>query len=344
MEIKKIIISRTDAIGDVVLTLPMASILKSSGIQPLDSLQKIKIIFFGKSYTRPVIECCQSVDEFIDYDVFLKLDKKNQAIFLKDLNADVIIHVFPRKDIAIAARSAGIPLRIGTKNRLYHWTTCNKLINLSRKNSYLHEAQLNLELLKPFGYKNKLSLKEIPDYYNFRKTKILPDQFSSALSKEKFKLIIHPKSNVSAREWSLENYSQLIQLLPEDKFQFIITGGKNEEAILIDWAHTLSKTVINFSGRLMLDELISLIDSCNGIIAASTGPLHIGAALGKFALGIYPPIRPMDPRRWAPVGRHAEFLVADKSCSDCRKNPALCHCMKDVTPGMVANRILKWVE
>ena len=45
---KKIIISRTDRIGDVVLTLPMAGIIKSK-------YPNCKILFLGKTYTEPII-------------------------------------------------------------------------------------------------------------------------------------------------------------------------------------------------------------------------------------------------------------------------------------------------
>ena len=60
---KRILISRTDAIGDVMLTLPMAGILK-------ESFPSARILFFGKTYTKAVIECCSSVDEFVNFDEF----------------------------------------------------------------------------------------------------------------------------------------------------------------------------------------------------------------------------------------------------------------------------------
>ncbi len=336
MQIRKIIVSRTDAIGDVVLTLPVCSIIKHA------IGRDIQIIFFGKKYTRPVIDCCDSVDDFIDYDIFSSLDRKGQDDFLRACNADAILHVFPRKDIARAAKSAGIPVRVGTTNRIYHWTACNKLVRLSRRNSSLHEAQLNTALLKPLGIKENFSLTELPPLFNMNKTEALPGKFVSLLSPGKFRLIMHPKSHASAREWKIENYTELIRLLPEDKFQVIITGGKTEEEFLNDWTKTLPSRVLNLAGQLSLGELIALINKCDGIIAASTGPLHIAAALGKYALGIYPPIRPMDPGRWAPVGVHAEFLVSEKSCSECRTSPVSCHCINDITPRMAEVRILNW--
>jgi heptosyltransferase-3 len=53
-----IIISRTDSIGDVVLTLPMAGIIKQF-------LPQSNIIFLGRNYTKDVIALSEHVDEFV---------------------------------------------------------------------------------------------------------------------------------------------------------------------------------------------------------------------------------------------------------------------------------------
>ncbi|MGI8635906.1 MAG: hypothetical protein ACR2KZ_10935, partial [Segetibacter sp.] len=61
-------------------------------------------------------------------------------------------------------------------------------------------------------------------------------------------------------------------------------------------------------------------------------PIHLAAALGKDAFGIYPPIKPIHPARWAPLGPKAQAFVVNKECNDCRGNKIICHCMKQVEP------------
>jgi len=88
-----------------------------------------------------------------------------------------------------------------------------------------------------------------------------------------------------------------------------------------------------------LSEFISFINSADGLVAASTGPLHIAAAMGRFALGLYAPMRPIFPKRWQPVGKNAHFLVIDKKgCTDCR-NSGDCHCIMSIKPMEVFNKI-----
>lgn len=332
-EPKNFLISRTDAIGDIVLTLPMAGVLKKY-------FPGSKVLFFGSTYTEAVIRTSKHVDAFINYDLFLK--SGNRQEFLKNLEVDTVIHVFPRKQIAVAAKQAGIANRIGTTHRFFHWLNCNYKVALGRKNSDLHEAQLNLKLLQPLGIKNDFSQTEIFSFYGMEKIKPLREDFEKLLDNSKFNLILHPKSHSSAREWGLENFEALLQQLPPYKFRVFITGSEKEKKSLTGFIQKTGSLATDLTGQMNLEELISFINRCDGLIAASTGPLHIAAAFNKYALGIYPPVRPQHPGRWAPIGPKAEFLVAEKTCNACRKNPSQCRCMQLVTAQMVLNKITSW--
>jgi ADP-heptose:LPS heptosyltransferase len=79
---------------------------------------------------------------------------------------------------------------------------------------------------------------------------------------------------------------------------------------------------------------MTFISKADGLVAASTGPLHLAAALGIPALGIYPPIRPMHPGRWAPVGPNARVFVKPEYCEDCRRTGD-CHCIREIPPNAV---------
>ena len=324
---QNIIISRTDSIGDVVLTLPMAAVLKQY-------FPSAKIAFIGKAYTKPVILACEYVDAFIDREDFLNGNGK-----IGGRATDVIIHVFPDKAIAAHARKAGIPLRIGTTNRIYHWTTCNKLVKLSRRNSDLHEAQLNLRLLEPFGYSTDLSLQQIGRLFGLTRLHSLPARFSAWLDKSKYNLVLHPKSQGSAREWGLDNFIALIDKLDKSRYNILVSGTAAERKLLQPLFDAAANRVTDITGQLTLEEFISFIDQADGLLANSTGPLHIAAALGKDAFGIYPPMRPIHPGRWAPLGPKAKVFVLDKFCTDCKRMPAACHCIKEISPMLVSESI-----
>lgn len=316
-----IIISRTDAIGDVILTLPLAGFLKQQW-------PYLKISFLGNTYTKSIVEACSNIDAFINWD---EIKSNSPASHFFKSGADTFLHVFPNKDVAMAAKKAAIKYRIGTSHRLFHLLSCNRLVNFSRKRSDLHEAQLNFQLLRGLGIDYLPTLEEIPALFGFSKINDLPQPWAQMLSKGKFKLILHSQSKGSAREWGLGNFARLIDLLPADRFQVFLTGTEEEGQMFRSILCKGQAHVTDLSGKLSLDELIAFIAQIDGLIAASTGPLHIAAALGKHALGIYPPIRPMHPGRWAPLGKHAKVFVAEKSCDACRKTKD-CACMRSIEP------------
>ncbi len=324
-----ILISRSDSIGDTVLTLPVAGVLKRY-------FPGIRIGWLGKAYTRPVIEACSHIDEFIELTDFL--DKK---ITIAGEAPQAILHVFPVPAIARRAKQLGIPLRIGTTNRLYHWTTCNKLVRLSRKNSPLHEAQLNLKLLAPFGIGQPFTLEEIGSLYGLRPAMPLDDSFRAMIRPGAFKLILHPKSQGNGREWPLDHFISLVRSLDRDRYQVFVSGTEKEKAAIQPLFNEVGDRVTDLTGKMTLSQFISFIDACDGLVASGTGPLHISAALGKEAMGLFPPIRPVHPGRWAPLGPHAKFFVLDKDCSDCKGNPAACSCMADIAPGLIREALGK---
>lgn len=327
----KIIISRTDNLGDVVLTLPIAGYLKS--IYPHSI-----VYFIGKKYTQPLIEGCSYVDFFLDRDDVIKNPGS-----LKTVHADIIIFIFPDKDLAQISKKVKIPIRIGTSHRWFHWIYCNKLVGFSRKKSDLHESQLNFKLLKPLGISTEIGLNQIIGFYGLKNS---PFGISDiAIDPQKINLIIHPKSKGSAKEWGLDNYFNLINSLDDQKFKIFITGVQQEgDDIFNEKPELLAHPqVVNLTGKLSLQQMITFIGQVDALLACSTGVLHISAALGKFSLGIFSPMRPIHPARWQPLGKNASYLVLDKECNDCRKKPD-CACIKAITVAEVKKQLEEFAQ
>jgi len=318
----RIILSRTDSIGDVVLTLPMAGVLKQS-------IPGCTVIFLGRNYTRPVIEACEHIDEFVEWPI------RGEG---KLPPADIIIHVFPVKEICRAAKRARIPQRIATAGRFFTWTTCNRLIHIPRKNSDLHEAQLNLKMLKALGIDREFTIEEIAGLYGLENAPGIPGPGQPASTEGRKSVILHPGSKGSAREWGLDNFSRLIDLLPAEKYEILVTGTAEEGNLMRSFLDKHRERITDMTGKLSLSELMGLIARCDGLVAASTGPLHLAAAFGRRAVGIYAPMRPIFPARWKPLGPRSTYLVLDKNCSDCRKTMD-CACIRSIRPEDVAEKL-----
>jgi ADP-heptose:LPS heptosyltransferase len=321
---KRIIISRTDSIGDVVLTLPMAGILK-------EAHPDMVIYFLGEAIVQPVVESSKHIDRFLDWNAVKKMALHEQIELFRSLNADAIIHTFPNPEIAKIAKKAKIPVRIGSGHRLYHLFSCNHPVFFSRRRSGLHESQLNLKLLKPLGLKTFIPKESISSYYGLNVPVELPSGHESLLDPKRLNVILHPTSRGSAREWGLDNFSGLIELLPSSEYHILISGTKEDRRLLDDFLKRHKEKVTDIAGMMTLNEFTRFIAASDGLVAASTGPLHIAAALGKAVVGIYAPMRPIHPGRWGPLGPNAHVLVKNEPCNAC-KNDSECQCIRSIPP------------
>ena len=138
---EKILIVRPDRIGDLVLTLPIARVLKSH-------YPKLEIHFLVSNYNAAVLRYADYVDGFT-----LLSDQTGRprtagelAGILEDQSYDLAIMAKPGWLSAFACFLADIPVRLGTSRRFYSFFY-NERVNIMRRYSNMHEIDLNLMLL-----------------------------------------------------------------------------------------------------------------------------------------------------------------------------------------------------
>lgn len=297
---RNIILTRNDGLGDMLLMLPMCAVIKR--IFP-----DTKVAILGKAYTKSVVDACVHADQFIDADSFFA-----DAVSVCGDTPACIIHVRTNKAVAKRAKALKIPIRIGTSSRVYHWFTCNRLVKLNRKNSDLHEAQLNLKLLAPLGYGKIPDADELGSMYGLDRI-TMPDAMTNALlSPGKKNLIVHPKSEGSSKEWPLQNMAELIDLFSED-YNIILTGVAKERPFIDEIKRAVKREVTDACGKLSLQQFMSLIRASQGLLANATGPAHLAAALGINCFALYPSTRPIHPARWRPLGKNVTVITTDES-------------------------------
>lgn len=327
--LSRILICRTDNIGDVVLTLPLAGFLKQA-------IPDVRVDLVCRAYAAPVVRCCRHVDRVLAVEE-LDID----GLFV-DENYDTVIFAFPHRAIGRAARRAHVPNRVGSSHRLHHWISCNRLAHFSRARSILHEAQLNFALLKPIGIDHQPSLDALWPLYGLQAP--CDAGVDHLFDRPCFNLILHPKSNGNGREWPLARYTELAAMLRSDPGIAIwVTGSRAEGELLAREAPALlaSPNVRNLCGQVDLNGLVALIGMADGLVASGTGPLHISAALGTPTLGLFPPVKPIDIARWGALGENALSLSGEQACGACT-DARQCRCMEAISARQVAQVIDGW--
>ena len=328
--IRRILIVRTDRIGDVILTLPMARALKKNS-------PSARIALLIQRYTSEIVESDPAVDQIIHYDD----GKRSLAFFdlvtmLRRERFDVVFHTHPRFRAALMTWFARIPIRVGTGYRWYSFLFNRKVFE-HRKDAKKHELEYNLSLLGSVGVHTDgdtvaLTLEVKPQTLDWVR------HFLSRLGvREKERIvIIHPGSGGSARDWSAKNFGLLgrrIRTLPG--VRVIITGGETEE-ILANQVRDLSGDgTIVVIDRLNLREYAALAKLASLFVANSTGPLHIAAGVGTPVIGLYPQIAPLSATRWGPYTQKKKIFSPVGMPADCTKCLAskvdACECMDSIS-------------
>lgn len=332
-----LIISQIKNIGDVVLCIPTAGLIKHY-------FPNCKVSLLAHQYTHPVAACSPHFDTLLNWT---ELEKKSDSELIqsvKSLNADGIIHLSIDKRIARLAKKAQIPYRIGTSQRLFHWLYCNKRINQARRHSRLHELQLNAEMLKPLGIEAFQDKNALLDYMALTPPAIsLPDDVEALLASPHYKFIIHPGSNGHGREWPQTHFVELAKDLQDSPIDLFFTGTAKEAerfaGLIKQCPH-----VNNVMGKMSLSQLLAFIGRCDGLIASGTGPVHLAAALNKQTIGLFPPRKGISPRRWSPPGRQVEVLMhkRKKACLACTESEG-CLCMSKISVAQVKHIISSWL-
>ncbi|MFA3782167.1 glycosyltransferase family 9 protein [Melioribacteraceae bacterium 4301-Me] len=313
-----ILIVRTDRIGDVVLTLPLVTLIKKH-------YPNSKITFLLREYTKSLTQN----NPFIDKTITLKNeDKKYLFGFLGKVIAnvkqlknkyDVCIVASPSFLIALVIFLSKIKVRIGTAYRWYSFFF-NKKIYEHRKYGQRHELEFNVRMLKSIGIDENINENNVS--FNLHVTKKSEQFVENLLNeipvKQNEKMIIcHPGSGGSAVDLPIGKFKELIELLVHNMIVdiILITGSKNEESLCNQLV--INQKTKNLAGQTNLEEMIALINKAELVISNSTGPIHLAAALGKKVVGFYPNIISCSPKRWGPYTTKKLIFTPEINCKKC---------------------------
>lgn len=316
LEPQKILISRTDAIGDVCLTLPACMALR-------EKFPNAELVYLCRAYTKEVVSCFEPIDAVLTVEELKAASASERLEILGKF--DVVIHLFPNKLIAKWCKEARIEVRIGTAHRFFHFFTCNVRPRFTRKRSELHEAQLNFKLLASLGIQTIPSLDQINRYLAFLPHKI---HGLSEFKKEGQIILLHPKSNGSGVEYPIEKYIELAELLAQKGYEIYFTGTEKEGALFRNQIPKVAH-IHDATGKWDLQTFIGVIARSRALIACSTGPYHLAGLAGVKAIGLFSQRRPIHPGRWAAIGTNAIALTAQGICTACAAGKD-CNCIEEI--------------
>lgn len=331
-KIKTILVSRTDRLGDLVLSTPVFQAIKEN----YPDRMLVVLVNEGSS---EILESNPYIDELIKFSPkgrhkgFLGFFRLRRDI--RKHRPECAVILFTRLKIAASVFFAGVRYRIGPVSKLHARFLFNRGIRQARSTVEMHEAEYNLNLLLPLGIKpwgrNYSPLVKVPDQYKIE----IKDWLSNIRREHRKIIIVHPGMGDSALNWPEVNYTELAQRLSEN--HTVICTGSYGEKDLVGRIISKAPGVNSFLGE-NLGKFTALLDYADLVIVPSTGPMHVANALGKKLITFFPPIRVQSVARWGPFRmneKRVRILVPDTNCMqefNCQKED--CHyfpCMKMLT-------------
>jgi heptosyltransferase III len=290
---KRILIVRTDRLGDVLLTTPVSTALRRL-------FPRAKISWLVRSYTAPLLEHNPDVDGIL-------IDRGESSGRLADLfrneRFDAAIVAYPRWRTVLALWLARVPLRVGPANKAYG-ILLNRRIRQHRSAGAKHEADCNLELLAPLG----ATFERFPTRYVAtdaeRKTarRVLE---AKGIAGAKPVAILHPGSGGSSARWPLGHFAALGDALDAAGCDLVVTGGLGEDRERA-MAERMRRAPVLFGGGASIRETAAILSWADLVVTNSTGPLHLAVALGVPTVSIYSPLPTRHPSRWGPYPAYVE--------------------------------------
>ncbi len=279
MEFSSILISRTDRLGDLVLTIPLATSIKMKN-------RSLQVAFLVRKYQAPLLFNHPDVDEILLFD-------GNFESSLRKF--DVFIDVFPRFETALRAFRARVPVRIGTAYRLWSFLY-NRRVRVHRRPSVLHEYEYNFKLLEPLGnfeiVKPRLYVSE-----DERKIAVeLLEEFKRPI------VALHPTGGRSGPDVRMDVYLEITKFLKNEGVSVIHIGDKRAEFLPVDR---------DFGGETDLRTLMAILKEIDLLISPSTGPMHIANALETPTLAFFKGTGSSRPTRWGPLCEKSRVIIGD---------------------------------
>ena len=334
-----ILVVRTDRIGDVVLSLPMIAALRTC----FPAARRSMLL---RTYTREIADGYEGLDSIVLYDE--GRDEKPFFVMLSELKAggfDAVVVSYPTFRLALLMFLAGIPLRVGTGYRWYSFLF-NKKVYEHRRTAEKHELEYNISLLKTLG----CSPGEKPSIHlslpGWALDRAREERRELGISENDPVVVLHPGSGGSARDWSPDHFAGLARLLSSSGTCVVVTGTRKEESLVHKVVQESGNTAIPLRRELTLLELAAFLKLADLVVANSTGPLHIGAAVGTAVIGLYPPIPECSPKRWGPWTEKSLVFVADRQrCPRCKGGPCQGNdCMDQIAVQDVAGGALRLLQ
>lgn len=309
----RILIVRTDRIGDVVLSTPVIRNLRRA-------YPGAYLGMMVRPEHRELVEGNPDLNAVILYDK--SGPEKGIAGTLRfarrlrehRFNAALILHSTHR--VILVTWLAGIRRRIGYARRLPRLLT--DAVPYVKREGNRHELEYNCDLLRFLDVKPEERTLFVPTHPG-QEAKVREFLQREGIDGGQPLVILHPGASCPSKRWPAARFAAVGDRLTREAGARVVVitgpdGLAQGEAVL----RGMREKAVNALARFSLGELVCLFRRAACVVSNDSGPVHLAGAAGAPVVSIFGRWGGgLSPTRWGPTGPHSVVLHHDIGCRPC---------------------------
>lgn len=308
---KRIIIARTDKIGDLILSIPSFFMIRKM-------YPDAEITLLVRNYNYNIVKNLPYINRVVQIDTYRQKELLEK---IKYFNADVFIALYVDKFVMELAKASKAKVKIGPLSKIKSFFTFNKGVLQRRSKSIKHEAEYNLDLVK------KLNKKLFEDRFEIN-TEIFLDKSNLEAAEKFFKdnnigdkvLVVNPFMGGSAKNITDDQYADILREVidKDEEVDIIIIAHITDEERGLQLLEKIGReNVYLFANGGELLNIGAVINKAKVYFGGSTGPTHIAGSLQKSIVALYPKKVTQSPTRWGIFGnKDVTYIIPDENTKE----------------------------
>ena len=308
----RILIARMSAIGDTILTLPVACALRRS-------FPKAILGWVVEQGSSPMVQGHECLDHVIvlQRGWFTRPRQVLQARReLSRYRFDIALDCQGMTKSSLACRLSGARRRIGFAGihgrELSRWFN-NHLVAPQRT----HVTDRSLELLQPLG------IHRPPVQWKFPLESAVRHRVNAMLGELDLPgpfAVFNPGATWGSKRWEMDRFAAVAQHVAKThNLPTVVVWGGAQEKSLAEQIVAGSAGAARMAPSTTLLELAALIERGRVFVSADTGPLHMAVAVGTPSIGLYGATRWQDCGPFGQPHRALQVAYQEGSCRERRQ-------------------------
>jgi heptosyltransferase-1 len=274
-KVKKILVIKPAAIGDVLLCTPVIENLRIN-------FPDAYIVFLTQKYCKEALAGNPFLNRILTYD--LALDSGGFIVKnIRKQKYDLVIDLFGNPRTAIITMFSGARYKVGYK---FNWRSIAYNIKVTPRSNEVHNVEFNLDCLRKLNLRVETSV----PYFSIN---AVHAEYADKFFKEngldnRETIAINPCGSWPTKVWNAEKFTELARRLDANYNVILVWGGSGERKLAEGVRESAGGKPVLIP-EVDLKYLGAILKKCKAFLTNDTGPMHIGWILGVPTAAIFGP-------------------------------------------------------